>query len=269
MKKWLKLTLTLIIMIGLTAALYFAGFKSDWIQPIVDKAGVWGYFVYLIIQIVVTTLLCFVPATTFTFTLLSVQIFGVMGGLFISIIGCWISSIIMFLIGKYGGVKLVDWIVGKEDRIKAQNLVSARATVLIPVMLACPFFPDDAICMISGLTSMNIWYFSIMALLTRSIGIATTALLGNGYTLNYIQNALGNNIVLWILAINVLLFDVILVWKGSGKIEQIIKRVKSKKQAKFEAKQKLEEEQEQQVLALEAEQANNKKKKSRIKSRLK
>ena len=81
------------------------------------------------------------------------------------------------------------------NRIKAQKLVSDRATVLVPVMLACPFFPDDAICMVSGMTKMKFGYFSIMALLTRSIGIALTALLGNDVVVSYILNTLGNNLI--------------------------------------------------------------------------
>lgn len=229
MPKWLKWTLTTIVFIGVTALLYFVGFKGDWIQPVVTKAGWLGYIIYIFIQVIMTTLLCFVPATTFTFALLSVQIFGTTTGLMLSIIGCWLSSMVMFIVGKYGGTKLVDWLVGKEDRIKAQKLVSDRATVLVPVMLACPFFPDDAICMVSGMTKMKFGYFSIMALLTRSIGITLTALLGNDVVVSYILNTLGNNVVLWVMFINLILFDIYAIWKISGKFEALIKRYRTKK----------------------------------------
>ena len=229
MPKWLKITLTIVVFIGLTLALYFIGFKGDWIKPLVQGAGWFGYILYILLQILITTLLCFVPATTFTFTLMSVNIFGVTTGLILSIIGCWLSSIVMFLVGRYGGTKLVDWLIGKEDRIKAQEMISDRATVLVPVMLACPFFPDDALCMVSGMTKMNFWYFMFMSLFTRSIGITGTALLGNDATINYIKSALGNNYVLWALLINLILFDVYAIWKISGKLEQLIKKKREKK----------------------------------------
>ena len=238
MPKWLKILLTAIIFIGLTVALYFVGFKGDWIRPIVEQAGWFGYILYVILQVAITTLLCFVPATTFTFTLMSTQIFGITIGLILSIVACWISSITMFLVGRYGGTKLVDWLIGKEDREKAQKLISDRATVLVPVMLACPFFPDDALCMVSGMTNMNIWYFSIMALFTRSVGIVTTALLGNDATINYIKGALGTNYVLWFILINLIIFDVYAIWKLSGKIEQIIKKRREKKAMQEETQSK-------------------------------
>lgn len=232
--KKLKIALTIIILIGLTVALYFVGFKGEWIQPLVKSVGWFGYILYVLIQVCMTTLLTFVPATTFTFTLLSVQIFGTIQGMIISIIACWLSSMVMFIVGKYGGTKLIDWLVGKEDREKAQKMVDGRATVLVPVTLACPFFPDDAICLVSGMTNMNFWYFSIMALFTRSIGICSTALLGNGATLEYIKNALGNNIVLWVMAVNLVLFDIWAVWKGSGKIQEIVNKRRLEKEKQYE-----------------------------------
>ena len=227
MPKWLKWTLTAVVFIGLTLALYFIGFKGDWIQPLVQQAGWFGFILYILIQVTITTLCCFVPATTFTFTLMSVQIFksyGLWVPILISVLGCWISSIVMFLVGRYGGTKLVDWLVGKEDRIKAQNLISDRATVLVPVMLACPFFPDDALCMVSGMTKMNFWYFSVMSLITRSVGVISTAFLGNEKITDYIKSALGNNVILWIMLVNLIILDVYAVWKLSSKVEQILKR---------------------------------------------
>lgn len=232
MPKWLKWTLTVVIFIGLTAGLYFIGFKGDWIQPLVTKAGWFGYILYVLLQILITTLLCFVPATTFTFTLMSVQIFGVVTGLILSIIGCWLSSIGMFLVGRYGGTRLVDWLIGKEQREKTQEMISDRAVVLLPVMLACPFFPDDALCMVAGMTKINIWYFIVMSLFTRSIGIVATGLLGNNATINYIKAALGNNIVLWVIVVNVILIDVYAIWKLSGLLEKWLRKRRENKALK-------------------------------------
>ena len=240
MKKWLKWVLTILVFAGLTTIFCLVGFKGDWVKSIVEQAGIWGYLIYLVIQIIVTTLMCFVPATNFTFTVMSVQIFGLVNGLILSIIGCWLSSLSMFLVGRYGGTKLVDWLIGKESREKVQKMVSDRATVLVPVMLACPFFPDDAIVMISGMTNMNFWYFMTMAFITRSLGITGTALLGNEGTINYILNALGDNIVLWVLAINVLVFDIYAIWRLSGFVENLLKKHRKKKAEKEILKQESE-----------------------------
>ena len=229
MPKWLRWVITATILIGFSVAFYFIGLKVEIIENILSKLGWFSYIAYVVIQVIITTIFCFVPATTFTFTLLSVRLFGTIVGLILSIIGCFVSSLVMFLVGRFGGVKLVDWLIGKESREKVQDKVSDRATVLVPVMLACPFFPDDAVVMCCGLTKMKFWYFTPMCLITRSIGITATALLGNDATLNYIKGALGDNVVLWVMLANLIAFDIWAIWKFSGIVEKWIQRRRNKK----------------------------------------
>lgn len=221
MKRWIKILLTVVLFIALTVALYFVGFKGDWIKPIVESTGFFGYIIYIIIQVIITTLMTFVPATTFTFTLLATGLFGPVIGFIVSAIGCFLSSMLMFFIGDKLGEPFVDWLIGKDIRIKTQERVSGRATVLVPFMLACPFFPDDAICMVSGLTKMKYWYFAICALLCRTIGVGVTAFLG-GDILNYSSFS----ILDWFLFINIIIIDIVLIWKLSTKVEEIVNKRK-------------------------------------------
>lgn len=227
MKRWLKITLTLFILIALTLAMYFIGFKGDWIKPLVEGAGFWGYIIFLLIMIPIVVFMCFVPATTFTFTLLGTQLFGALPGFIVCAIGCWISSMLMFMIGDKAGEPLVDWMIGKDARIKTQNMISDRATVLVPFMLMFPFFPDDAICMVAGLTKMKYWYFGVTSALTRTIGIGVTAFLGSGI-LDYASFGSFE----WIVFINIALIDVILVWKFSGTVEKWLKQYRTKQEQK-------------------------------------
>lgn len=225
MKRRIKILLTVVLFIALTVALYFVGFKGDWIKPIVKGAGIFGYVIYILIQVVITTLMTFVPATTFTFTLLATGLFGPVIGFIVSAIGCFLSSMLMFFIGDKLGEPFVDWLIGKDVRIKTQERVSGRATVLVPFMLACPFFPDDAICMVSGLTKMKYWYFAICTLLCRTIGVGATAFLGGNF-LDYASFSLLD----WFLFINIALIDVVLIWKLSTKVEQWINKRKQLKE---------------------------------------
>lgn len=230
MKRWIKISLTLVVLIGLTVALYFVGFNGEWIKPIVQKAGFWGYLIFIILQVIITTLMCFVPATTFTFSLLAAQLFGTWQGFIVAAIACFLSSMLMFTIGDKLGEPFVDWLIGKQARIKAQDMVSTRATVLVPVMLAFPFFPDDAICMVSGMTKMKYWYFAIVAALTRTIGVGVTCFLG-GDIIDY--TAFG--IFEWFVFINLIIVDALLVWKLSTKVENFVKNRKTKKEKEQEA----------------------------------
>lgn len=227
MKRWVKITITSVVLVLLTVALYLVGFKGEWIKPLVQDAGFNGYLLFILIQVVVTTLMCFVPATTFTFSLLAAQIFGSWTGFAVAAIACWISSMVMFTIGDKLGEPFVDWLIGKDARIKAQDLVSARATVLVPMTLAFPFFPDDAICMIAGLTRMKYWYFAIVAALCRTLGVFATCVLG-GDIINYASFGLFE----WFVFANLLIIDVVLVWRLSTIVENYAKKRKLKKENK-------------------------------------
>lgn len=225
MKRWIKITLTIVVLVGLTLALYFVGFNGDWIKPILEKTGYWGYLIFIILQVIITTLMCFVPATTFTFSIIAAQMFGALPGFITAAIACFLSSMVMFTIGDKLGEPFVDWLIGKESRIKAQDMVSTRATVLVPFMLAFPFFPDDAICMVSGMTKMKYWYFAIVAAVTRTIGVGVTCFLG-GNVIDYSAFS----ILDWVLVINLFAIDVFLVWKLSTWLENYIKERAIKKQ---------------------------------------
>ena len=209
MNKWLKITLTVIVLAGLSVALYFVGFKGDWIKPIVESTGFFGYIIFILLNIIITTLMTFVPGMTFTFTLLAVQLFGTLPGFIVSAIACFLSSLVKFIIGDKLGEPFI--------------------TVLVPVMLAFPFFPDDAICMISGMTKMKFWYFAIVAAITRTIGVGVTAFLG-GDIIDYSSFS----ILDWFLFINIIIIDVVLIWKLSTIIENLIKKKDKQKEKKKE-----------------------------------
>ena len=51
MKRWIKISLTSVLFIALTVALYFVGFQGDWIKPIVESTGFFGYIIYILIQV--------------------------------------------------------------------------------------------------------------------------------------------------------------------------------------------------------------------------
>lgn len=220
-----RLIITCIVLVALITIFCIIGFNGEWVKPLVEGAGWYGYILFVLIQVIVTTLLCFVPATTFTFALLATQLFGVWQGVLVASLACFLSSMTMFTIGDKLGEPFVDWLVGRDSRIKAQNLVSTRATVLVPFMLAFPFFPDDAICMVSGMTKMKYWYFAIVALVCRTIGIVATCVLGGDIIPYHTFGAFE-----WIVFINLVLIDVLLIWRLSTFVEKCVNNRKQKKE---------------------------------------
>jgi len=92
-------------------------------------------------------------------------------------------------------------------------------------MFLFPVFPDDALCLVAGMTKMRYWYFAIIVGICRTIGVATTCFLGSG-----LINWAVLSLVDWFVLISVCLFWILLIFKYQHKIEKFITRDKKTKQ---------------------------------------
>ena len=142
----------------------FISFKESW----------YGWLVVILIQIVVSTLLCFIPGVALAFLVLIDALYPQdMQSFAISFIAVMLSSLIMYMIGKYGGYRLCEKILGEKDCKKAAELLNNKATGFFPIMMMFPMFPDEALVMLAGTFKMPLVWFIPSILIGRSIGIIT------------------------------------------------------------------------------------------------
>lgn len=201
------------------------------LQAIISKTGIWGPVVFFILQVGLTTLLSVIPGTNLTFLLLSGIMFeNIWVALLVPLLGVWVSSILMFFVGNTLGEKTAIKLVGKDSMEKAQDLIDTKAKVYLPIMFMFPFFPDDALCLAAGLTKMKYSYFIPVVLIFRSFGAIATVL-SSHYHKNIID-VLGLKSLLpieWFLLINVLIFDVFIIFKFTKWLERRIDKKRLEK----------------------------------------
>ncbi len=177
--KLLRVLIALLVIIAISVSLYFV-FRAtgitnvDKLQSFIQSTGAWSVVVYLLVYIAFTTLLSFVPGASMTFILIAVAMFGANWKTFlICFSGVVLASVVMDLIGRFGGSKLIKALIGKEDYESAMVLVQEKGMVYVPVMYLLPVFPDDAICMVVGATKMKFITHLIEIILCRGVGCAT------------------------------------------------------------------------------------------------
>ena len=90
-------------------------------------------------------------------------------------------------------------------------------------MFLFPFFPDDLLCFVAGLSSMSPKFFLIMITVTRLVSTFTTAYSVNGSLIPY-DTWWG--IIIWAVLIVGCILLVKAVYKNSDKIEHFFKRQK-------------------------------------------
>ncbi len=149
-----------------------------------------------------------------------VLLFGPFLGAVLSFVGIMIGSVAAYFIGRCLGYKVVCWLVGKENLDKAIKLVKGKDRVILTFMFLFPFFPDDVLCFVSGLSSMSPKYFFVMITVTRIISTFTTAYSVNGSLIPY--NTWWG-ILIWAVLIVASILLMKFVYKNSEKLENFFK----------------------------------------------
>ena len=142
----------------------FDSFKNSW----------YGWIIFILYQTILTMFLCIVPGVSMAFIVLCTNIYDKPWEAFlVSFISVMISSVIMYLIGRFGGYKLCVKMLGEEDCEKSLTLLTKKSTIFFPLMMIFPVFPDDALIMIAGTLKMKMKWFIPSIIVGRGIGILT------------------------------------------------------------------------------------------------
>lgn len=142
----------------------FDSFKTTW----------YGVIVIIIAQVVITSLLSFVPGASMAFIMLLQALYNNPPvAFFVAFSGVMLSSFMLYVLGRFGGYSLAKRIIGEEDCEKASDLLNNKGIIYFPIMMLFPIFPDDALVMVAGTLKMSLKWFIPSIVIGRGIGVAT------------------------------------------------------------------------------------------------
>ena len=172
----LDLCLILLYVINKTGILDKISTKDE-LRNFIQSFGGGAVFIFILIQF---SQVVFLPIPSFITVGAGALLFGPLRASIYSSIGIVIGSIVSFLIGKKFGYKVVSCIVGKKNLDRVIDLTRNKDKILFTFMFLLPFFPDDVLCFVAGITSMSFRFFIVMIILTRTISVfASTYSLSN------------------------------------------------------------------------------------------
>ena len=88
------------------------------------------------------------------------------------------GSLLVFWLARVLGRDFADWLVSRKLSGKYQAVLHAKAPVFLTLAFLFPFFPDDMLCILAGLTSLSFRRFVVIVLLTRPWGLLFASALG-------------------------------------------------------------------------------------------
>lgn len=230
--------LTLILMTAALAVLYVMQITGLWdkidsvedLRNYVSGFGGYAVFIFIAIQFLQVVVL---PIPGFITVSVGVLLFGAFRGSVYSVIGIVSASIVAFFIGRVFGYKVAGWLVGKENLDKGLELVKGKDKVILTFMFLFPFFPDDVLCFVAGLSSMSVPYYIVMITITRIINIVVSAYSVNGSIIPY--NTWWG-ILLWIAVFILVAALCYVIYRHGDKIENFFKSKFSKRKNNYKKK---------------------------------
>lgn len=193
----------------------------DKIKNFILSFGFYGRLAFVVLQFLQVSI---IPIPSAILTIAGAIIYGPFEATLLSLAGILLGSFVAFLIGRTFGKRIVNFMVGKETCDKwRKGLGKAKYSFL--VMMLLPFFPDDVLCLVAGMTDMSWDFFAVCQFIARPINIVVTCYVGSGEIIPYH----GWGLVVWgiiIVAVGIILF---LTTKYKEKIENFILKLTKKK----------------------------------------
>ena len=106
--------------------------------------------------------------------------FGFWTAMLISTGATLVGSALAFGLARLFGRPLVVRLVGEQTVTKYIDAFTKKSTFLLAAMFLIPFFPDDALCLIAGLTAIRWLPFLAIVIITRPPGLVVSTLVGSG-----------------------------------------------------------------------------------------
>lgn len=232
-----KLFLLTVILISssiiLIYCLQISGFwdKIDSVEDFrrfIASFGGYAVILFILIQFLQVVVL---PIPAFITVGAGVLLFGPFYGAVYSCIGIISGSVLAFFIGRVFGYPVAKWLVGKDSLDKWLKNIEGKDKIILTFMFLFPFFPDDVLCFVAGITTISPIFFTVMIFIVRIISVFASSFSMNN---NIIPYTTWWGILLWgaFIALTVLL--TILIYKKGDKIERYIQsKFKKKKNKKL------------------------------------
>jgi len=161
--------------------LYLFG-DLDQLKVFILDFGVFAPLVLILLQIL-QVLVAPIPGQLMG--LVSGFLFGPVLGTIYTMLGVVIGSYIAFKLARKLGRPFVERLINKKILKKFDHLAKEKGSFTLFFIFLLPALPDDAICLIAGLTNIKIRNLVLIAFLGRLPGMFVLNLVGHGFGSSY------------------------------------------------------------------------------------
>lgn len=178
--KYLSLAAVLLLLLGGGVFLWHSGFfaaasSQESMQAYIQRFAPYSHLCFFLVQFLSVVL---APIPSNITALVGGVMFGTWLSFFLTFAAVLLGSLLVFVLARNLGQSFVNRVVGERVSAKYLDVIHAKTDVFLVLAFLFPFFPDDLLCILAGLTSISLRRFFFIALLTRPWGLLFASALG-------------------------------------------------------------------------------------------
>ena len=178
--KYISLLAVVLLCVGGGVFLWHSGFfaaaaSQESMQAYIQRFAPYSHLCFFLIQFLSVVL---APIPSNITALVGGVMFGTWVSFFLTFAAVLLGSILVFVLARNLGQSFVNRVVGERVSAKYLDVIHAKTDIFLVLAFLFPFFPDDLLCILAGLTSISLRRFAVIALLTRPWGLLFASALG-------------------------------------------------------------------------------------------
>ena len=173
--------LTAAVLGGSVGALYATGFfqaagSREALGTYIARCAPWSHLAYFGIQLA-SVLIAPIPSNVTAAA--GAYLFGLWPSFLLTWGAVVLGSAMVFGLARLLGQKFASQFAGKKLSEKYLDLIRRKRDVFLLLAFLFPFFPDDLLCILAGLTDISFKRFFLLVVLARPWGLLVACMVGS------------------------------------------------------------------------------------------
>ena len=172
---------TIAILGGSVWALYATGFfqavgSQEALGEYIARCAPWSHLAYFGIQLASVVI---APIPSNITAAAGAYLFGLWPSFLLTWGAVTLGSVIVFALARVLGQRFVGQFVSDKLSEKYLDVIRRKRDVFLALAFLFPFFPDDILCILAGLTDISFKRFFLLALAARPWGLLVACMVGS------------------------------------------------------------------------------------------
>lgn len=179
-KQLLSLLALLVMVVGGSLFLLDSGFfaaaaSPEALRAYIDRFAPYSHLCFFLVQLLSVVL---APIPSNITAAAGGMLFGTWPAFALTFAAVAAGSLLVFWLARVLGRNFVDRLVSRRLSEKYLDVIRTKTSTFLSLAFLFPYFPDDVLCILAGLTNISFRRFAVILLLTRPWGLLFASALG-------------------------------------------------------------------------------------------